>query len=405
MISFSSIKPAHLINNGTVSRPGIYCLLITIIILIAGLWPFNFIPTNNVVWLQNVNGLTFNHPGIVYSKEPLMIQDASQRNAACSIELLIRPQGGKGYRSILTLFGRNQEQLTIGQVKNKFYIRIPRVNANIDTRRRYREIGINNVLEEDKTRLISAISRNGDTAIYIDGTLVRNFHDFSLMTNDQGLSGILILGNSLDGMHTWNGTFFGLAIYDIAMTDKEVFDHYHEWQTGMTSKIADKLTSLQAGEPAGRAARSPIALYLFDEHGGEWIRNHSSDRNHLLIPATFQPFHRTILGIPQREYWFTYSNAKDVIINILGFVPFGFFFAGWLRKKKKLPERRVLAVSLLLGFCLSMTIEFAQGYLPTRDSSLLDVTNNTLGTAAGFLLLKYLLPICSNVNDVRIIPP
>ncbi len=58
-----------------------------------------------------------------------------------------------------------------------------------------------------------------------------------------------------------------------------------------------------------------------------------------------------------------------------------------------LPVRRLYYITILLGFCVSLTIELTQAYLPTRGSSLLDVINNTLGTAIGAFLLKYGLRI------------
>jgi hypothetical protein len=61
---------------------GIICLLITVTLLVAGLWPFNFIPGNKVEWLQNGNGSRFYGQGIVFSQEPLVIQEAASRNAS-----------------------------------------------------------------------------------------------------------------------------------------------------------------------------------------------------------------------------------------------------------------------------------------------------------------------------------
>jgi len=38
---------------------GSICFAILIIILIAGLWPFNFFPKNKVTWLPDKNGVFF----------------------------------------------------------------------------------------------------------------------------------------------------------------------------------------------------------------------------------------------------------------------------------------------------------------------------------------------------------
>jgi glycopeptide antibiotics resistance protein len=106
------------------------------------------------------------------------------------------------------------------------------------------------------------------------------------------------------------------------------------------------------------------------------------------MPATFRPLRRIILGMPENNQWFSRPNMMDVTINILGFVPFGFFLIAWLVKVRNIPFPRAFGISILLGFSISLMIELTQAYLPMRDSSLLDLINNTLGTVVGALLLK-----------------
>ena len=93
----------------------------------------------------------------------------------------------------------------------------------------------------------------------------------------------------------------------------------------------------------------------------------------------------------------------DITVNILGFLPFGFFLSAWLRLVKNLPAPRAYGISILLGFCLSLAIELIQVYLPTRDSSLMDVFSNTMGTAAGVLLFKYVLPVLHKIKGDRVL--
>ena len=305
------------------------CFILTVGILIAGLWPFGFYPVNMVERIKMGNGITFNHHGIVYSQRPLIIQKTLSQNAACSIELLIRPHHGKNYMSILSLYDHVREQFMFGQFKNEFYIRVPRTAGATDDHKYYREIGIENILEENRTHLITVTSKAESTDIYVDGQLKNSFADFTLIPEDRVLSGYLVLGNSPEGTDTWIGTMFALALYDRNLTKEEVLDRCHEWQMEVKDKNtnsegdsnrlpAEKLASL-----LNSANPSPIALYLFDEQKGDTIKDYSGMENDLAVPATFKPLHRVILDVPTRSHWFTRSNLSDVVRNILGFIPFG----------------------------------------------------------------------------------
>jgi glycopeptide antibiotics resistance protein len=75
-----------------------------------------------------------------------------------------------------------------------------------------------------------------------------------------------------------------------------------------------------------------------------------------------------------------------VLINIVGFIPFGFLFCAYLSLAGRI--KRPALVTILLGFTLSLTIESLQAFLPTRDSSTADVINNTLGTCFGVWLYR-----------------
>jgi len=52
-------KLLRLITNINLKLLGGICLTILVIILIAGIWPFNFFPKNKVCVLQDKNGVYF----------------------------------------------------------------------------------------------------------------------------------------------------------------------------------------------------------------------------------------------------------------------------------------------------------------------------------------------------------
>jgi VanZ family protein len=174
-------------------------------------------------------------------------------------------------------------------------------------------------------------------------------------------------------------------VYDRILDYNEIRDHYTIWQ--------------RPKEPLLLASNKPIALYLFDDHDGNRIADRSGSRNDLIVPTVFRPLRRLVLEMPRRDQLFSRWNLIDAAVNILGFIPFGFFLALWLLSHvKNLPTPRVYAITVFGGFCLSLAIELTQAYIPGRDSSSLDVISNALGTTIGVFILQYVLLALHRVN-------
>jgi len=85
--------------------------------------------------------------------------------------------------------------------------------------------------------------------------------------------------------------------------------------------------------------------------------------------------------------------AFDVMVNVLGYMPYGFLCVAALYPRTRGAAAFVLAVSS--ATLLSILLESAQNYLPTRFASNIDVLSNLagalLGAAAGLALTPWLL--------------
>lgn len=82
--------------------------------------------------------------------------------------------------------------------------------------------------------------------------------------------------------------------------------------------------------------------------------------------------------------WPRYWTLFDLAVNVLAYLPLGFFLALTLRR---LPGRLTPAcVALVLGAVLSLGLECAQSWLPSRVASNLDLACNTIGAGLGALL-------------------
>jgi VanZ family protein len=80
--------------------------------------------------------------------------------------------------------------------------------------------------------------------------------------------------------------------------------------------------------------------------------------------------------------WFDFS------VNLLAYLPFGFFLAMMLRSR--FPGVQGLLLAVLLGALLSLLMEYAQMYLPSRVSSNSDLLSNSAGALCGALIAAYL---------------
>jgi glycopeptide antibiotics resistance protein len=118
------------------------------------------------------------------------------------------------------------------------------------------------------------------------------------------------------------------------------------------------------------------------------------------FPADWARTIRSEFDVGTRQFFL----ADDVRDNLLFFMPLGFAFALLTPGHLGVPRRfeawtRWLArafAALIAGGCVSAVVEVGQCFLGDRDPSVVDVTNNALGTAFGFgglgLLAPSLLP-------------
>ena len=93
-------------------------------------------------------------------------------------------------------------------------------------------------------------------------------------------------------------------------------------------------------------------------------------------------------GFYRQDFHWNVSFVQDVTINLLGFIPFGFFFSAFLIKTTN-PRRGVsYFIVAMVGAGLSLSIELIQAWLPTRDSSLIDLICNSIGTILGIVTFQ-----------------
>ncbi|UCF14803.1 MAG: VanZ family protein [Phycisphaerales bacterium] len=358
--------------------------LVTIVTLFFGLRPLDFFPENRVRWLPGQDGIQFYKPsvsdrgtsgGVIYSDVPLEVRTGSKAFEPTTIEIYLESHGRRtgGLAHIVSFHdGYPLSPLVIGQRKTFLVIR-SRDNRN-DARDTCREIDLKHGLNASEKKLITIASGPERTEIYVNGELAGSYEVRSLIGVEH-FCGYLNLGNSSIGCHSWKGNLYGLALYDRLLTSEQIRRHYGLW--------SDRAVSIPAAvEP------EPVTLYTFSARTGVTVHNQTGNQNNLTIPAKFKALKRHVVLQFWRNMTWDRGNVKDVLVNILGFVPFASCMMVVLAGNRHLSPGQAAVLTMLTGAILSLIIEIAQMGLPTRTPSSLDFLCNTLGAALGLLLFR-----------------
>jgi len=203
--------------------------------------------------------------------------------------------------------------------------------------------------------------------MYVDGALARAFPGFRL---GKDFTGQLVIGTSPVETDGWAGKLRGLAIYHRELTAQQVLKHYETWT--------------MQGVPELIGNERMVALYLFNEHAGSVAHNAIRPGIDLYIPKRFSLLHQVFLKPFWREYEPSWGYWRDILLNVVAFIPLGFFFCAYWSSVR--PIIRPAFAATVLGLAVSLTIEILQSYLPTRSSGTTDLFTNTLGTFLGVIL-------------------
>jgi VanZ family protein len=340
------------------------CGILWLSLLIAGLWPFNFYPRNRVYWLQNENGLHFDAFAQTYSTNTWNLNPSAEaNNKSFTIELWLRP-GETQYphlSAIVSIYGYSStSNLNIAQSGPDLVVQ--GYFRNRDGGQQFHQLWMDDACRSSQPLFVTVTSSGEGTTLLWNGRSqhLKTYKDLLPET----YIGRLVLGHAPDGNQPWTGDIFGLAIYDRAFSGDEIRDDYKDWVRSNRDQVGAR------------------ALYAFDERSGALVHNLGGTAPNLVIPEHFRPLHPTVLEIPHP---FTRSDVLDTLINILGFTPFGFFVCAYFRERQ-CSSRNAILQAIVFGFLTSIGIELLQVLLPSRDSSLLDVINNGLGTALGSIL-------------------
>ncbi len=348
---------------------GFLFLLIFAGIAISTLWPFDFYSANGVNWISGRSGLHFSAPGVLLSVSPLLVPASAEKNPA-SIELWLRSDEIWSRRTILSFYDpTNASQLVIRQWNGGLLIsRDSPANSGAAVAEK---IYVKNLFQRGQPVFLTITSNPTGTDIFANAVRKQSFSNFQIRASD--LSGQLIVGTAPASFSPWRGELYLVSLYDSALTPPEV-------RLGYDSLSTPSAPSLEAP--------SLLAQYSFSESSGRITRSSVPSAPDLQMPENFFLPRKGFLQLPSSQYEATWTYFRDLLTNVLGFLPFGFLLCACLANTRL--SRFAVLYSFLSGAVFSFFIELLQGYIPQRDSGLTDVITNSLGAVLGALLARRL---------------
>ncbi len=300
---------------------------------------------------------------------PLFLGD-SEENGSFSMEILLRCDEEPNTRvpAIAVFHDRSKmPSFFLGQWGSSLIVR--RFGPDVDG---WGESAVSQSLTRGSTRLITITSNGSRSVFYVDGVREKRLPGWSLASGRESLRGqYLVLGNSPEVANGWSGEISGVALYHRFLSDGEVMKSARSWLEG------------------GEIGRRDGLFLLYTPAKGAWktVVDRSGNGNDLLVPV-HPKFSKRLLA-SAGPMW-KGSSLQDVMINVFGFIPFGFFLCLYGAARTRLPVWLIAAAGTFGGAALSFFIELLQSEIPVRTSSLADLMSNVIGAALGAILFAAL---------------
>jgi len=211
-----------------------------------------------------------------------------------------------------------------------------------------------------------------ETKIYTNGKFAGEKKGWMLNIPSGQKNVHMVLGNSVDGRHGWNGEVRGMTVHGRVLNTEEIQLSYKNWLSGNPSKCETGKAMLFCLDFAHSTDNSMVV-----QPWNEQI---------LQIPSCMVVLQPTILRVKLNQLSFNRLFLSDVFLNILGFMPLGIFFCLSLKQTTPLSQTNALLCTVMFCLLLSLTIEISQAWIPSRTSSYIDVLCNTLGGWLGSML-------------------
>lgn len=360
-------------------RLGPVCALLTAGLLCVGLWPFRFSAPNSAGWRAGRPGLhfpgaadrpKFNPGGLACTEGPLTAPaGAKLEPGALTLELWLRPAeepyGARG-RIVSVCAADGTELFFVGQWRQEVILWVRQEDPAV--RPEFRELDTKNALAAGRLTFLTYTADAQGAALYLNGQLARRWSGIRLLPPGETLIGKrLFVGNSQRVTDPWGGDVLGLGLHGVALSALEIRQRYEQWT--------------QPGGAAPAKSDGLLALYDLRSGPGPVLPNLAGPGPQLVLPARL----REAKPLLARASWLG-QGKLDMVLNFVGFVPYGLCLTVWLRRRGRWPWLAAAGGAASIGAAVSLAIELGQGWVPTRDSSWSDLICNTAGALTGGVL-------------------
>ena len=335
-----------------------------------------FLFSNGVSRLKDQAGIRFKKYGIAYT-DPIkdLRKESGFGKNGFSIEIALKPSSfQEGFNFILALHnGNDGNQLLLGQ----WHSWIIAMNGDdYDHKRRVKRISINSGSMPPAIQFITLTTGKDGTKLYFNGRLVKSKKDLRLEI-PYGDNARLILGNSAYGKHSWRGNVYGLVFFGRSLTAQEAAGHFERWSQDQIFSFAKKC--------------NPFVLYYFDDKEGKRVSDHAGGDHYLNIPSRMPILEKKFLCWPWERFRHDRKGIEDIVLNLMGFIPLGFVITLTLVGVGGVFKKKAAFMSFILCVVVSLIIEIAQAWMPSRSSSQLDLMCNTAGSVIGIFIANFAL--------------
>ncbi len=364
-----------LISLGRLKNRHWLVLLIVSLFVICffGLRPKPWMQSNNVRYSPERGALVFNSPSIAYVDDFKMVLKEN-KDVEFKIDLDLVPANilKIGSRHILLLHGGNdQKQLVVWSWGDSLII----MNGDdYDYTRRWNRLVVNNIFQSGQRVKISVVSGEDGSRLYVDGQLFRSV-PWTLNIPSVGEEKLrLVLGNSVYGKSSWKGQIYSASFY----LKRNFVNDFRTMEQSYTEtddflKNNNKFNSFaDFSFSKCNASSNNFCTQVLD----------SSGTVSLVIPEYISLLNRS--AVLSFKYNFRSKGAgRDIILNIMGFIPLGFFLCSLLLHLHEHDRAKVVFYTFFICFLISIFIEILQAWIPGRSSSMFDLVLNSFGAIIG----------------------